>query len=1525
MPRWCTTIALILCLVTLASITRIRADEPVAAKERDIYARDNLVAWCIVPFDGKKRGPAERAAMCARLGLKKIAYDWRQEHVATFEEEIRQYQKHGLEYFAFWGQHEDAFRLFEKYDLHPQIWIMLPAPKATTQQERVKEAAAAMLPLVQRTRQMRCKVGLYNHGGWHGEPENLIAVCRYLRENHDADHVGIVYNQHHAHDRIDDFGAVVKQLLPYLHCLNLNGMTREGDKRGQKILPLGEGEMDVALLKAIRDAGYRGPIGIIGHTQDDVEQRLQDNLDGLEWIRPQLDSKRPGPKPKLRTWSPDRDDDSPLSMGTGVLLEGNAAYRQPPLTVEARVVFPSRERYNIIVASDSKASGAHWEIFTVAGSGMFSAYTPGLNPDHTHSQAMLCDGKPHNVTMTYAKNRVQLSVDDKLVADQAVSSAGRPAVPGGLGIGRLVRGDLSHTGSIQWVRISRGLRKTTWAKAEPPARDEATLLLWTDTDTRSSQQSSPPPTPNRLFGPTPEYSPQLVQRLLAGANNADATRGLMQFADSRLACLNCHQIGTHGGSIGPALTEIAKQRKPHEIVESLVWPQRHVRPEYQTQLIVTDDGVIHKGYLVKEDSQTLVLRDVTTPAQSLVTLQVDAIDERETVGTMMPDNLLAALSNEQVHHLLAFLLELGRTPAEEDQLAISQIESVLEHAVTHAHGAAPFEYEKAPIDPQHWPNAGAHVNRDRIYQFYLKEARYFRGVGRQGEIVPAVLADFPGLDGGVDGHWGNQNEETWASGAWNDVKLGSLLSAVFRGQGVTVPRGVCLQLGDEQEMSVCFNPDTLSYDMQWTGGFVTFSSVRHGFMHGATMAGKPVGDGRNLATPRPTKPYQYKGFYRLGPRVAFRYEIDGVDYLDAPWVEDGKFVRERKPLTEHSLADKLPTAPRQWTPLVLPIELNSSDGPYTVDTLRMPMENPWNIPMFGGGVACDDDGTVFVCTMHGDVWRVENSMYPSREARWVRFASGMHHCQGMHIDRDGIFVIGRNQLTRLHDLNGDGEADYYECYSDAFETSPAGHDFICGLVRDDRGNFYTASGNQGIVRISPDGQSVAVVATGFRNPDGIGITSDGVITVPCSEGGWTPASMVCAFHAHDGSRPYFGFGGPRDGNPPALPLAYLPRGLDNSAGGQTEVTSDRWGPLSGQLLHFSFGTGSHFLLLRDEVDSQMQGAVVPLAGDFLSGIHRGSFNPKDGQLYVTGMQGWGSYTPQHGCLQRVRFTGKPVQLPTGIKTYRNGVLIQFSAPLDPSVAGDAANHFAQCWNYRYSSAYGSREYSTRHFGMPGHDHLQIKSAHVVNDGRSLFLGLPDLQPVNQLHLLVRTGNGPGIHGEHELFATIHTMRDESFTDAPGLVAMNHKLVLAHPIVADLAMATRKVDNPFAVQRAAAQEIRLETGTNLTFTRKTLRVPRDSTVQLTLVNPDVVPHNWVLVKPGTLRRVGEAANRLISDPDAAVRQYIPQSSDVLAYTDIVLPGQEFTIYFETPDQPGRYPFLCTFPGHWLVMNGEMIVE
>ena len=74
-----------------------------------------------------------------------------------------------------------------------------------------------------------------------------------------------------------------------------------------------------------------------------------------------------------------------------------------------------------------------------------------------------------------------------------------------------------------------------------------------------------------------------------------------------------------------------------------------------------------------------------------------------------------------------------------------------------------------------------------------------------------------------------------------------------------------------------------------------------------------------------------------------------------------------------------------------------------------------------------------------------------------------------------------------------------------------------------------------------------------------------------------------------------------------------------------------------------------------------------------------------------------------GCLHRVRYRGDPVQTPGGFHIHENGVAVSFTRPIDPSIATDTKNHFAQCWNYRYSEAYGSPEFSPRHPGTRGHD------------------------------------------------------------------------------------------------------------------------------------------------------------------------------------------------------------------------------
>ncbi len=96
------------------------------------------------------------------------------------------------------------------------------------------------------------------------------------------------------------------------------------------------------------------------------------------------------------------------------------------------------------------------------------------------------------------------------------------------------------------------------------------------------------------------------------------------------------------------------------------------------------------------------------------------------------------------------------------------------------------------------------------------------------------------------------------------------------------------------------------------------------------------------------------------------------------------------------------------------------------------------------------------------------------------------------------------------------------------------------------------------------------------------------------------------------------------------------------------------------------------------------------------------------------------------------------------------------------------------------------------------------------------------------------------------------------------------------------------------------------------------------VELTFSNPDVLQHNLLILKPGTKDKVGALADAMISDPEGMKKGYVPASPDVLHATKLIPMGGSETLKF-TIDTPGEYPILCTFPGHWRLMNAVLKVE
>ena len=258
-----------------------------AAPPADPWARENIQAWCIVPYDSKKRTPAERAQMLQDLRVRAFAYDFRQVHIPTFDEEATVMKQSGIEISAWWfpSQLNDTARTIlatiDRQGIKPELWVSRggqPTRTATEQSARVKQEAVALTPVVMEAKKRGLTVGLYNHGGWFGDPENQIEVLKVLRSQ-GFDNIGLVYNFHHAHDHIRNFDKIWPRISDYVIALNLNGMVPDGDRLNKKIMFLGDGTEELGMMRIIRNSGWRGRVGIVSHVATaDAAETLGRNL-----------------------------------------------------------------------------------------------------------------------------------------------------------------------------------------------------------------------------------------------------------------------------------------------------------------------------------------------------------------------------------------------------------------------------------------------------------------------------------------------------------------------------------------------------------------------------------------------------------------------------------------------------------------------------------------------------------------------------------------------------------------------------------------------------------------------------------------------------------------------------------------------------------------------------------------------------------------------------------------------------------------------------------------------------------------------------------------------------------------------------------------------------------------------------------------------------------------------------------------------------------------------------------------------
>ncbi len=485
--------------------------------------------------------------------------------------------------------------------------------------------------------------------------------------------------------------------------------------------------------------------------------------------------------------------------------------------------------------------------------------------------------------------------------------------------------------------------------------------------------------------------------------------------------------------------------------------------------------------------------------------------------------------------------------------------------------------------------------------------------------------------------------------------------------------------------------------------------------------------------------------------------------------------------------------------------LGADNGPFAADVLTAPESNPWLAQTRFTGLDFFSDGRIAVCSWDGDVWIVEAAHSPGtrepRELRWQRIASGMFQPLGLKIVDDKIHVTCRDQLAVLHDLNGDGEIDFYQCLNNDHQVTEHFHEFAMGLQTDAAGNFYYAkSGCHGkaavvphhgtLLRVSQDGSRTDILANGFRAANGVCLNPDGSFVVTDQEGFWNPKNRINWVTVDPSGKPKFygnmlGYTDVTDESDSAMepPLCWITNAFDRSPAELLWVTSDRWGPLKESLLNLSYGYGKVFLVPHERVarsmgfqpvptkepkthgleahatrrdarttaTDRMQGGMIELPVPlFPTGVMRGRFHPADGQLYLCGMFAWAGNATAPGGLYRLRATGQPMHLPVGLHATKSGLKLTFTEPLDPASL-DVKNLQIKTWSLKRTKDYGSKHYDEKA--------LEVRSAKLSSDAKTLTLDVAELRPTwcMEIQFALRSATGTPVQGT--IHNTIHELAD----------------------------------------------------------------------------------------------------------------------------------------------------------------------
>ena len=648
---------------------------------------------------------------------------------------------------------------------------------------------------------------------------------------------------------------------------------------------------------------------------------------------------------------------------------------------------------------------------------------------------------------------------------------------------------------------------------------------------------------------------------------------------------------------------------------------------------------------------------------------------------------------------------------------------------------------------------------------------------------------------------------------------------------------------------------------------------------------------------------------------------------------------------------------------------------YTINTLQIPED----VILEVGGLAFLPNDQLAVCTRHGEVWIISNPYMKNGQPPTYRlFAQGLHEALGLNYINGDLYLTQRSELTRLRDLDGDGVADEYKTiYS--WPLSGNYHEYAYGPVLDKEGNMavnlnlgwigYGASlakWHGWMIKITPDGKMKPFV-TGLRSPAGFALNDKGDMFYAENQGDWVGSGSITEMEEGDfmGNPAGLLWAGepgspvklrvsdiPDDSEPkyeiakrvPGLktPSVWFPHtilGISTSGILNYEDKSTmnppfqgKMGPFYGQLFVGDQGQSKIMRVYLEKVKGVYQGMVWPFREGFSSGILRMNWG-SDGSMFV-GMtsRGWSSTGGGLYGLQRLDWNGK---IPFEMKTVQgrpDGFEIEFTQPVDDKSAKDPSSWALSSFTYQYHHEYGSPVINIGSCPLKAievsPDHLKVRL--VVDSMRLGYIheiraeGIRSAQQYTLLHNYgyytlnnFPEGDRLGITAANEVSPSPAMEHHHEMMEMKGGSAAGAKGAFKSP-----ASVKHLTKQPADWTKGPERTLVISTKPGLKFDLETLTVKAGSKVKLTFRNSDDMLHNFVITRPGTADKVGQLAVTMALNGEKM--SFVPASPDVLFHTVLLHPKESDTIYFIAPEKPGQYVYICSYPGHYMVMRGVLKV-